>query len=1052
MIRTENPKRLYDVLYKELKSKHSAVAIYAKDAYFLPPEEKAIATAIKDFVKLYEKFEKEHKWSIATGSTEEYATVKFDLAEDESLGKQLEEKVQAIRTALSKSVEDSLPPPIDIDEMKRSGIYEERFSALNASVSDRMGEWVNEKIARMEESARRNNLEFAHRPELYMQMKNAKTGKVETVKAERYVSYAKRVSKEYRFFERSETEIVYDRRKDPDAYTVAPLALRDILENHKDRKVEAERRREYVKFIQDQHQAHALWKENMPKYQKRYQAILDQISPEVRERFDTFMDNYNGMKSRQCGVDAWLQSEASTVEMRKQEIENIKKQWDVAFNVYEAAQKPLEDFEKQAEEELEAANGVIEQIKQSPLLKEGYKEQVQEKLKDRLEKEGILSKELELLDTELQKDIDDREVMRKSLMGVMAQIDDYVKCLNNLKTDKSAANIKAVNDYHKILFTGQIKLVEALKGQSEKIQQYTLEIPQLTKHSEDSLEKLSAADKTSTEKRVIKENLEKRRDMVVAFLKDPNMDKVKSEIKAFKKQLAKDKVNDEETVKLYLENEYTKLAEQNHWPIGKDLKYVDTMFAEELKKEVDEATRQAKEAGIAYTTLKDTYTTDISNANNKSYELGAEIDSLVESVNLLKEKITNIQEQSIDALLEEMDQIVTEKVDKEGAHAENSRAAIERGFKDIHASINQKTEAREALVKLVNAAKEERVRVEEELKVVIDEEIRYQNEVEKVQKLITEKEKKKEELKKIVDDAYNAWKNKKEIESKAVEEGEKYIKDYEFIQEKLVQGEEASLRLLRDMNTAVLNQQEKLSADAEAQKTYLELKEKELCAKYEKQLRAMKNRFLGLAEPSGKFKMSNSKEFTALSHKFKEFFEPNFPNPKGGDPISNPHYVLFRLEDMNYFFGNDKVEERNNRIDILRDVADAMNELNKELEKYLDAKGDPVRSTELGRARYTWANDMKTMADDIEFEFRGLINEESYCDIAPDLSKVKGKSGLKDVEFVTTAGYKYTKEAIEQETDVLELDNIRQMAMDLEAKQKKQPKVNEQPELGGPSA
>ena len=51
----------------------------------------------------------------------------------------------------------------------------------------------------------------------------------------------------------------------------------------------------------------------------------------------------------------------------------------------------------------------------------------------------------------------------------------------------------------------------------------------------------------------------------------------------------------------------------------------------------------------------------------------------------------------------------------------------------------------------------------------------------------------------------------------------------------------------------------------------------------------------------------------------------------------------------------------------------------------------------------------------------GMLREEEYCKIAPDLSMAVEKSGL-ETTFEKTDGYKYTKESIKRETDVFDPD------------------------------
>ena len=1079
-VNSESPKILYEALYKELKSKYSAVAVYVRDTKYMQKEDQPVGKAIKDFIKLYESIDKGFGWSMPTGFGEDYATVKADLKQDEEIAEQLEKQVQNIRAALLESVKHRVPKPIDIEKMKQSGTYKERFAALNASVSDRMGAWLNEKIDTMTEDAKRKNLEFAHRPELYMEVNNPKTGQMETVKAERYVSYAKRVSKEYRFFERAETDILYDRKQDPDVYMVAPLALRDILENHKERKVEADRRREYVKFINDQHQAYAVWKEQMPKEKKRYEEMIASLGDEVRNRYNAFMEQYNGATSMYSGVEAWLESERSLYEMRKQALTNAQTEADAHFEIYEAAKKPLDEYEKQAEKELKDAKERIEEIKKSPLFKEGHKKKQMDLLAEYTKKEQELGSKLEELDTTIIKDTNDRDAMRKSLMDIADVVDKYKEQLQNLKESQTAENIKAVRDYYERLFKGETKLFEDLSDNHDKLLESAQKYSSVWDYIENEKDAMRGVEEQLNIKQSEVKVLEQSKDNIDNFVKESKKDKTL--LNAVKNLFGKGKENELDKqlkdVRIVLD-QFKKAAKQanlsteermakkkeileqiskggaipEQWKqLGADLVYFSGEAYKELQAEIKDGKTEVTNYLKIYDQHKTNIQHNIKNAEEIRRSLVDDIDKAIENIAKLTERLEAIQAQSADDAIVQANTVITDKVNAEEKGLIDSRAAIEQGLRDLNESINKKTASREGIIIELNEIAQKREQAERELKVILDEETKLENEESELKKLEEKQKLKKKELEDTIAIAYKNYMQKEEANVQLEEESKKYLEDYELIQKKFDEHEVTSLRHLEDMAKMVQEQQGKLAKDANAQKDYLRMKEEAMCAEYEKRLKSLKRRFIDLMEPQGILKSSNSREFTALKNKYMEFFEPSFKVPSKYDPnelvtVDNPHYVLGNLESMKpeYYNGNNPEKERQDRLKIMTDVTNAMKQLVTVAEKYLEAKGDPVRVTELGRARHFWVSDLKTISEDVDLQLSGMLREEEYCEIAPDLGKVTEKSGL-TTEFSKTAGYKYTKEAVERETDSVDIDALRNLAIK-EEKPKEKEMENEGPRL-----
>ena len=293
----------------------------------------------------------------------------------------------------------------DYEKEKDNSDEKERFTALNFSVSDRMGAWKNDAIDKEIERRKRVDLEFAHRPEVFLRVKDPKTNTVKTVKAERYVPYKKKFSTEYRFFNRETSYIEYDRAQDPDANTVGILALRDILENHKERKEDCDRRREYIKFINKQHQAYAVWKEQMPKEKEKYDKLVATLSDETRQRYEAVMKDYNSMTSMLSGIDAWLEQEKVEYLARKKVLDDAQKASDTAYSEYESAKNPYEEYLKEMETERLKAEDELKVLRSNPLLDETYVLNQRTILENYSKAQQEIVFDLQTLEKEIQDDI-----------------------------------------------------------------------------------------------------------------------------------------------------------------------------------------------------------------------------------------------------------------------------------------------------------------------------------------------------------------------------------------------------------------------------------------------------------------------------------------------------------------------------------------------------------------------------------------------------------------------------------------------------------------------
>lgn len=1025
---SENPKELYEALYNELKNKYGPVSVYLRDKDMLDQHEKAVGKAMEDFIKLYEMTEEsfsvkkdmpKSKYGVVY-SDADYSTVMSDLKKDEELGAKLEEAVENIRTKLLKVVEQRIKPVYNYENEIDNPIDKEKFTALAFSVSDRTGEWQNEAIDKEISRRQRVDLEFAHRPEVFLRVKDPKTNKVKTVKAERYVPYKKKFSTEYRFFNRETSYIEYDRAQDPDANTVGILALRDILENHKERKEDSDRRREYVKFINRQHQAYAVWKEQMPKEKEKYDKLVATLSEETRKRYEAVMTNYNSMTSMLSGIDAWLEQEKVEYLARKKVLDDAQKASDTAYSEYESAKNPYEEYLKEMETERLKAEEELKVLRSNPLLDETYVSNQRTIFENYSKAQQEIVFDLRTLEKEIQDDIAKQAEARNKLMNMTDKVKQYKEQVVKLKKFHSYDNYEAVKEYYEKLFEGEVQLTKELETQQKSLKELIDK-----RISYDNLMEEERVKMVQAQADLLKAKAQLRQDEIrLERAKEFTRELKSADYKALQKYMQELKA----TLKTYnlSEDEFFEefgrgcalYAAHQNWDIGTDLAYLDPTEAKALQARIKDNKILVEKLTKDNIEKENKYKKIVEDIEKNNASVKEEIEAAEAAIDQFTKKLDELQgpdrDKNVDALKKNLEDETLAKVNKEDKVLAETEDSIEKGFKDLSDEIKKKMALRDKKQEELYKVEELRTQADNNLQSADNLKVHLKEQEDKYKELVEKQEQKKKQLEEAKNKAEKAWMDKETDQDKLQQENQKFVEEYEFIQKKLEDGEGTSYRRMQDLSALVQKQQEKLTKDAEAQKKYIQKNQNYLCEKLRKQLVGFKFRLLAVAEPSGRFKSSNSKEFTEFKHTSLQYLDTTL----NGD---NPLCILDKLEEISGgYYDNDE-----DRVMIMKEVCSALDILAMDSDNYLKAKGDPRRVTELGRARYALAGDFVTLCKDASKKLKGMILEEECCKIAPDLSKATAKSGL-DVGFDRTVGYKYSSEAINKESDIFSPDAFRE--------------------------
>lgn len=1023
---SENPKELYESLYNELKNKYGPASLFTRDKEVLSKKEKAVGKAMEDFVKLYEmtaasfsvKGDKSKDGVVYSDA--DYSTVMQDLKKDEELSVQLEAAVENIREKLLAVAEERMKPGYNYEDEKDSPIDAEKFTALHYSTEDKIGNWKNEAIDKEIDRRKKSDLEFAHRPEVFLRVKDKDTNRVKTIKAERYISYKEKFSTKYRFFNRETSYIQYDKSKDPDPIAVGMTALRDILENHKERKEESDRRREYVKFINKQHQAYAVWKEQMPKEKEKYDKFVMSLSEDTRNRFNEVMKDYNSVTSMFSGIDAWLEKEKLDYLARKQALEEAKKASDLAYKEYENAKNPYEEYLKEMETERAQAEEELKVLRSNPLLDETYVSNQRTILENYSKAQEEIVFELRTLEKEIQDDIAKQDKARNMLMSVSDKVKQYKEQVEKLKATYSKENCEAVKEYYAMLFDGEVQLTAELKAQQRELQDLIDERLSFSKLMENERVMLVQAEVELLQAKAQLKQDESRLERAKEFtreLKSADYKALQTYMQGIKESIKSHNLSPEDAFEEF-GKACAHYAMNQKWDIGTDLAYLDSAEAKALQTRIKEKKKEIERLTTEYAEKEDKYKKLAERVEQSNECIKEEIVAAEAAIDQFTKKLDDLQspdrDKRVDALNKDIEDETLAEVNKEGKTLIEAEEAIEKGFQDLGEEIKKKMALREQKQTELFEVEKKRLDAEKELQTADNLKEHLKEQENKYNELVEKQEQKKTQLEEAKENARKAWDNKETEQDKLEQETQKFVEEYEFIEKKLEEGEVSSLRRMQDLSALVQKQQEKLVKDSDAQKKYIQNKEEILCGKLRKQLLDMKINLMEVAQPSGRFKSSNSKEFTEFKYTTMKYLDPTLNG-------ENPLYILDKLEEISGRYTTDDAE----REKTMKEVCKALEDIAKDADNYLKAKGSAVRFTEAGRARYAIAGNLATLCKDAKEKLNGMLREEEYCKVAPDLSKATAKSGL-DVSYDRTVGYKYSSEAINKESDIYSPDAFRE--------------------------
>ena len=1058
---SDNPKALYVQLYKELTNKHNPINVYLTGGKELDDKEKAIGDAMRRFIAKFEENKiqlmSEEDPSITTCSNGvayqdvDYKFAKTALGWDEELCNELEQEVQQIRAALFDSVKGRMADIETYDfvlSMKDSPSYAAKQKIARAMrMEDKAGEMTNHDLDRKIEKEKKTNLEYHHRPVIYNKVTNEETGEVTYVKAERYVTYKEKEDPQYRFF--VEKTIQYEKSYDPDAYDSAPILLRDILQNHKEMKEEGDRRREYVKFINDQHQTYAAWKEQIVKEVNQYKEILNTLSPATFERYMNAMKNYNSAEARLSGTREWFKNEIQNYQAKKMVLEEKKMYRDNAKTASDDSERILNEYAARIELERKTAQEEIENFKKKPELDENTIKEDKEAFDDYVRRTADLQAEIGLLEIEYQNDVAQQEKSHQLLLDVRGRVDEYKRLLTNLKENADKENLQAVINYQGMLMTSEMKLgkeMETFDQEMIAVAKVRLDTLSAQKQLIDAFDVIYQK-YMNTKKR--REECEKDVKDVQQFLKEnskseaKNLETFHKEMAAIRKRCKNLGLGESETMDSLVDfaAEY---AKEKGWSIGKRASFLDKEFMKELMKEIKDCKDDEAKMIPVYEEAESKYLEKTLELNQVGKKLGELTQHAIDSLDEYGKKLDYIRERSGSdqenkEMLDDMTKASDEKHKKGMEEMKEQEDALLKSYQELDKALQDKVKNLNEKKELLDQLMHERSLLGEKLekadklkKELEEKEIAFQNLCQQQDQDLKEFEQKKQEAERL----YIEMKKEYEDEDALSQD---FVNDYEYLERQFNENNITTSRTLEDMSKFTASQREKLSMDAKKQQEYIREKQAARCMDMATELNKLRTSLIEVEKPKGFMKVKNSREFSLFRNEVRKYLDitqrvPNSDAKGKFAVIANPDEVLSHLH---WLSSKDEfVKDDKSRIEYMKTVHEAMSNISKAADKYLETKGSPLRDTELGRARFTTASIISTHAKKLMFELEGMMREEQYCMDAANLGLVTQKSGIDAPDYTKTEGFKYAADSIKREGDSLYTDSMAKLQDSLDAERR----------------
>lgn len=393
-----NLKNIYKKTYEELKNPNSHIGIFlAKiDEYDFLDNAVEIRTAITDYIKIFEQEEKNFKEPDTSDGRVSYRAEQERLRKNLEVEKKLSEAVQKMHDALDVFAEASLKPRENytseqIKKMtdRKEQLRHQRDRMLNAAYNLEL-DLENKMIEKLKSEYRA----FDHRPI---------ESKVDTPPFVRN-------SPHYRI-----------RHMELNGNLKVPTALyglmrfRDLLNDHESLIEEAERSRQYEKFVNDRLAGYQAWKNTLAMETKVYHEISSFVDEKYFENYNKFMDDYPVTSSLQ-GYRVWYSKTYKSIQEKEKQIKQYEEEQKLFDHRVVELQEDLENMIAEDKKYEASIDEEIKKIENDPTLTESFyvhNETIRTVSEKELEE---LENELQELEQEMGALDEEQNVARKAML------------------------------------------------------------------------------------------------------------------------------------------------------------------------------------------------------------------------------------------------------------------------------------------------------------------------------------------------------------------------------------------------------------------------------------------------------------------------------------------------------------------------------------------------------------------------------------------------------------------------------------------------------------
>ena len=476
-------KHVYKKTYDELKNPKSPIAVFlAKIDRHEIKEPQVVKDAIKEFIKVYEAEEKNFVEPDVSDGRISYRAEQARLKKNLEVEKKLADAVQKMQDALDILAENNLsqrveytPEQIHAMKDRKEQLKAQRERVLNAAYKLEV-----EEEERMIKKLKAEFKAFDHRP-------------IESkVDLPPYILD----SAPYRF-----------RHMEANGSLEIPTALyglmrfRDLLNEHEEMVEEAQRSRQYEKYVNDRLAGFLAWKNTLERETEIYDEISKAIEPQYFEEYNAFMDDYPGTSAAE-GYLQWFKKKHLEILNMEDEIKELQGE-------VEAYQKEYSDLEVDYKKLIEALE--IERIMYDEKLKEAENNELlapgfaenNENTKTVLEAQlKELEEELKNLDDEIGSISQEHNATRDAMVERARQVLTYSDELNKLQESLTADAKNALQDFLQNYETGVKHLDATLNDNLDAIKRMAEELNSHNDNIEEAEKDIEAYSKQVNERRM----------------------------------------------------------------------------------------------------------------------------------------------------------------------------------------------------------------------------------------------------------------------------------------------------------------------------------------------------------------------------------------------------------------------------------------------------------------------------------------------------------------------------------------------------------------------